>query len=201
MRELTRRILDIILAWIGIISLSFLFLLCILMIFIESGRPIFFSQERLGKNGKIFKTLKFRTMINNVEGILQTDASLFNLYKINYKIPPENNSLVTRWGKIMLKTSLDELPQFFNILQGDMSLVGPRPIVPPELSEYGPYGQKLLSVKPGLTGFWQVSGRNLVGYPERVFLDMFYIDHQSWRLDAYIIFKTFLTVIKMQGAY
>lgn len=133
---------------------------------------------------------------------MKNDASLFNIYKINYKIPPEhNNSFVTAWGKIMRKTSMDELPQFFNILKGDMSVVGPRPIVPPEISEYGPYGKKFLSVKPGLTGFWQVSGRNLVGYPERIFLDMFYIDHQSLGLDAKIILRTFLVVIKMKGAY
>jgi len=171
------------------------------MIFIESGRPIFFQQDRLGKDGRIFKALKFRTMVNNVKGIMQNNTSLFNKYKENYKIPPEYNSLITRWGKIMRQTSMDELPQFFNILKGDMSVVGPRPIVPPEIVEYGPYGKKFLSVKPGLTGFWQVSGRNLVRYPERVFLDIFYIDHQSLRFDAHIILKTFLVVIKMKGAY
>ena len=100
----------------------------------------------------------------------------------------------------MRKTSLDELPQLFNVLQGDMSIVGPRPIVPKEIKKYGRYGQKLLSVKPGLTGYWQVSGRNKIGYPERVFFDMYYIDHQSLALDLKIIARTFWVLLTMEGS-
>ena len=123
-----------------------------------------------------------------------------SMYEKNYKIHCSEASLVPRWGRIMRKTSLDEIPQLINILQGDMSVVGPRPIVPPEINKYGPYGQKLLSVKPGMTGFWQVSGRNKIGYPGRIFFDMYYIDHQSLSLDFWIMAKTVWVFLTMEGS-
>ncbi len=196
-----KRSLDIILATFGLIFFSPIFILCSIIIYFGSPGPIFFRQERLGKDGKTFKIIKFRTMAKNAEKIVRNDPELYNLYKKQYKIPEEQNSLMTPWGKIMRKTSMDELPQLFNILKGNMSIVGPRPIVPEEIMEYGAHGQKFLSVKPGLTGYWQVSGRNLVGYPQRVFLDMYYIDHQSFWLDLQIILKTFPVVLKMRGTH
>jgi lipopolysaccharide/colanic/teichoic acid biosynthesis glycosyltransferase len=154
----------------------------------------------LGKDGKIFKIWKFRTMLVNAQHLVQSSPKFAEMYALNYKIHCSENGLVPRWGRIMRKTSLDELPQLINILQGDISLVGPRPIVPKEIRKYGPYGQKLLSVKPGLTGLWQVSGRNKIGYPERIFYDMYYIDHQSLAFDFKIITKTVWVALTMDGS-
>ena len=122
------------------------------------------------------------------------------MYAKNFKILCADNNLVTRWGRIMRKTSLDELPQLVNVLQGDLSIVGPRPIVPQEIKKYGSYGQKLLTVKPGLTGYWQVSGRNKIDYPARVLMDMYYIDHQSLAFDVNIIARTFWVLLTMEGS-
>jgi exopolysaccharide production protein ExoY len=195
-----KRIFDLTLAMVGLILVSPLFLACILLTHWRSGRPIFFKQDRLGKDGKIFKLWKFRTMKVNTQGIVQSCPVYSKIYAKNFKIPCGDNNLVTRWGRIMRKTSIDELPQLINVLQGDMSIVGPRPIVPLEIKKYGPYGQKLLSVKPGLTGYWQVSGRNKIGYPDRVFIDMYYIDHQSLAFDVNIIAKTFWVLLTMEGS-
>lgn len=198
---LLKRMLDIILA-AGVLALSSpLFFFCIGMTYLQMGRPIFFRQERLGKDGKIIKLWKFRTMLINAQQLVRTNPKFATIYKVNnYKIPCRENILVPRWGRIMRKTSLDELPQLFNILQGDMSMVGPRPIVPSEIAEYGSYGQKLLSVKPGLTGYWQVSGRNKIGYPERIFFDMYYIDHQTTTFDLKIMARTFWVLLTMDGS-
>jgi lipopolysaccharide/colanic/teichoic acid biosynthesis glycosyltransferase len=195
-----KRILDIILAAAGLALASPLFFFCIGMTYCQMSRPIFFRQERLGKDGRIFKLWKFRTMLINAQQIVRTNPKFAKMYEVNYKIPCCEDFLVTRWGRIMRKTSLDELPQLFNILQGDMSVVGPRPIVPPEIEEYGSYGQKLLSVKPGLTGYWQVSGRNKIRYPERIFFDMYYIDHQTTTFDLKIMARTFWALLTMDGS-
>jgi len=195
-----KRILDFIIGMGGLILASPVFIFCIIMTYWQSGRPIFFTHERLGKDGKIFRLWKFRTMLVNAHHIVQCSPKFSRMYVQNYKIPCTEDSLVTRWGRIMRKTSLDELPQLFNVLQGDMSIVGPRPIVPKEIMKYGRYGQKLLSIKPGLTGYWQVSGRNNIGYPERVFVDMYYIDHQSVALDLQIIARTFWVLLTMEGS-
>ena len=198
---LMKRILDIILGAGTLVLASPLFFFCIGMTYWQMGRPIFFRQERLGKDGKIIKLWKFRTMLINAPQLVQTNPKFANMYKVNnYKIPNCENNLVTRWGRIMRKTSLDELPQLFNVLLGDMSMVGPRPIVPPEIAEYGNYGQKLLSVKPGLTGYWQVSGRNKIGYPERISFDMYYIDHQTTNFDLTIMARTFWVLLTMDGS-
>jgi exopolysaccharide production protein ExoY len=195
-----KRILDIILAMGGLIVTSPLFLLCMLMISLESGRPCFFIQERAGKDGKIFRLWKFRTMVVNAQHLVQSDPKYSKIYAENFKIPC-SEGIVTPWGRIMRKTSLDELPQLLNVLEGDMSIVGPRPITFPEIiKKYGSYGQKLLSIKPGLTGLWQVSGRSNIGYPERIFLDMYYIDHQSLAFDLKIILRTFRALVKMEGS-
>lgn len=195
-----KRILDFILAMVGLLLVSPLFVVCILMTYLLSGRPIFFTQDRLGKDGRIFKLWKFRTMKVNAQHVVQSCPVYSKMYAKNFKIPCNDNNLVTRWGRIMRKTSLDELPQLVNVLHGDMSIVGPRPLVPPEIKKYGSYGQKLLTVKPGLTGYWQVSGRNKIDYPARVYMDMYYIDHQSLAFDVNIIARTFLVLLTMEGS-
>jgi exopolysaccharide production protein ExoY len=197
---LLKRIIDIILAMGALTVASPLFIFCIFMTYLQMGRPIFFKQERLGKDGKLFKLWKFRTMLVNAHHIVQNSPKFADMYKKNYKINCSEKCLVPRWGCFARKTSLDELPQLVNVLQGDLSAVGPRPIVPEEIKKYGPYGQKLLSVKPGLTGYWQVSGRNKIGYPDRVFYDMYYIDHHSLSLDFRIIAKTFWVLLTMDGS-
>jgi exopolysaccharide production protein ExoY len=198
--HMTKRIIDIILAMGGLAVVSPLFIFCILISYWQLGRPVFFTQERLGKDGKIFKIWKFRTMLVNAQHIVQSCPKFAGMYEKNYKIHCSEASLVPRWGRIMRKTSLDEIPQLINILQGDMSVVGPRPIVPQEIKKYGPYGRKLLSVKPGMTGCWQVSGRNKISYPERVFLDMYYIRHQCLSLDFRIMAKTVWVFLTMEGS-
>ena len=195
-----KRILDFIMGMGVLIIVSPIFIFCMIMTYWQSSRPIFFTHERLGKNGKIFRVWKFRTMLVDAQHIVQCTPKFSKMYVQNYKIPCSEDSLVTRWGRIMRKTSLDELPQLFNVLHGDMSIVGPRPIVPKEIMKYGRYGRKLLSIKPGLTGFWQVSGRNNIGYPERVFVDMYYIDHQCVALDLQIIARTFWVLLTMEGS-
>ena len=195
-----KRIFDLILAMVGLILVSPVFVGCILMTYWRSGRPIFFTHDRLGKDGKIFKLWKFRTMKVNAQRVVHSCPEYSKMYATNFKIPCSDNNLVTGWGRIMRKTSMDELPQLVNVLQGDMSIVGPRPIVPSEIKKYGPYGQKLLTVKPGLTGYWQVSGRNKIGYPERIFFDMYYIDHQSLAFDVNIIARTFWVLLTMEGS-
>jgi exopolysaccharide production protein ExoY len=198
--HIIKRIFDIVLAMGGLALASPLFFFCIGMTYWQMGRPIFFIQKRLGQNGKIIKLWKFRTMLINAQHLVQVNPKFAKMYELNYKIHCSEDLLVTRWGRIMRKTSLDELPQLFNILRGDMSVVGPRPIVPKEILKYGPFGQKLLSVKPGLTGYWQVSGRNKIVYPERVNFDMYYIDHQSLAFDLKIIARTFWVLLTMEGS-
>ncbi len=191
-----KRVIDLILAFLGVILTSPLFLLCAGLIFLESGRPVFFLQERFGRNGKIFRIRKFRTMVCNAEEYLKKDLHLHACYQKNFKIPEEYKCLITPLGRILRRTSIDELPQLFNVISGEMSLVGPRPVVIPEIARYGDLKDKFLSVKPGLTGLWQVSGRNRVDYPERVQLDMYYIDNQSLWLDAKIIFRTAIAMLE-----
>jgi exopolysaccharide production protein ExoY len=197
---MTKRIFDIILAIVGLILVSPLFMACIFMTYWQSGRPIFFRHERLGKDGRIFKLWKIRTMKVNAQRLVHSCPVYSKMYAKNFKITNSDNNLVTPWGRIMRKTSLDELPQLVNVLQGDMSIVGPRPIVPLEIAKYGVYAQKLLTVKPGLTGYWQVSGRNKIGYPERVFFDMDYIDHHCLALDLKIVAQTPWVLLTMDGS-
>ncbi|MBM4286776.1 MAG: sugar transferase [Deltaproteobacteria bacterium] len=185
-----KRILDLSLAFVGVIVLSPLFLLCAGLILLESGRPVFFFQERCGRNGKLFRLRKFRTMVPDAEARIFSDPELERLYKQKFKLPEDVDSLITPVGRILRRTSIDELPQLFNVLAGDMSLVGPRPVVPQEIGRYGDLKDKVLSVTPGLSGLWQVSGRNRVDYPQRAWMDVYYIDHQSFWLDVKIILRT-----------
>lgn len=198
-----KRVMDLIGAIVGLIVFSPIFLLISILYMIGNNKgPVFFKQIRMGKNGKEFHIYKFRSMIVNAEEKLRSNEILYKKYiDNNYKLEPSEDPRITKVGQFLRKTSLDELPQFLNVLKGDMSLVGPRPVVQEELIEYGKRKDEFLSVKPGLTGYWQVSGRSDVGYPERVELELHYIYNCSILFDMKIIFLTMVHVIMRKGAY
>ncbi|MBE2904506.1 sugar transferase [Anoxybacillus flavithermus] len=200
---ITKRTIDIIGAIVGLILSSPLFLLMsIFYLFGDSKGPILFRQVRVGKNGKKFYIYKFRSMVVNAEEKLKADKELYQKYlRNNYKLEPHEDPRITNLGRFLRKTSLDEIPQLINVLKGEMSLVGPRPVVEEELKEYGSDVAKFLSVKPGMTGYWQVSGRSEVGYPERVDVELFYVYNQSLFLDIVILVKTVFMVVLRKGAY
>lgn len=190
------------LALLLLIAISPLMLIIALMVVIDDGFPIFFRQNRLGWKGKPFRIFKFRTMRKDAEEILKKDLVLYEKYIINdYKLPAEEDPRVTRVGKFLRRWSLDELPQFINVVRGEMHFVGPRPIVQDEIERYGEDAETFLSVKPGITGLWQVVGRSDIGYPDRKYLDLLYIKNKTFRLDVTIFFKTFWKVITRDGAY
>ncbi|WP_456364712.1 sugar transferase [Priestia aryabhattai] len=195
--------MDIFGALVGItITLPILLIISFLYLSGKNKGPIFFSQKRVGKDGEVFRIYKFRSMIVNAEETLKKDSKLYEKYiKNSYKLEPNEDPRITSVGRFLRKTSLDELPQLFNVLRGDMSLVGPRPVVNEELKEYGTRLNEFLSVKPGLTGYWQISGRSEVGYPERAELELYYVYNQSLILDVRIIFFTIYQVFLRKGAY
>jgi len=173
------------------------------LIKLDSRGPILVKLERLGKRGSCFPLYKFRTMVPNAQELLghllQSNQEMRREFETSYKI--KSDPRITRVGHWLRKTSLDELPQLLNILRGEMSWVGPRAIAKDELRMYGQWGSRLLAVTPGLTGLWQVSGRSKLTYPERVSLDMRYIDTVCPRLDLAILFRTFPVVISGDGAF
>jgi exopolysaccharide biosynthesis polyprenyl glycosylphosphotransferase len=173
------------------------------LIKVTSPGPAIFAQKRLGKAGAPFRIFKFRTMRTDAEEILRSDRELHRKYlENNFKLPEGEDVRVTKLGRVLRATSLDELPQLVNVLRGEMSLVGPRPIVPDELQKYGEYASLLLMVKPGLTGNWQVNGRSrIVEYSERVKLDMEYVRDQSLNADLRILVRTVGAVARMDGAH
>ena len=177
----------------------------ILAIFYSFGKnkgKIFFSQERIGLNGKRFKIYKYRSMVENAEEILKKDQKLYKKYIENsYKLLPEEDPRMTRLGRFIRKYSIDEIPQFINILKGDMSFIGPRPVIEEELLQYGERASKFLSVKPGATGWWQVSGRSEIGYPERCDMELYYVDNFSFKLDMKIFFLELKRIITKDAAY
>jgi lipopolysaccharide/colanic/teichoic acid biosynthesis glycosyltransferase len=165
-----------------------------------SGRgPILYKQKRLGRGGKLFWCHKFRTMVPDAESTLAGRGDLLAQFRENYKI--KDDPRVTPFGALLRRTSLDELPQLWNVLKGDMSLIGPRPIVEPELRKYGVHAGKLLTVKPGLGGIWQVSGRSDTTYADRVAMDMRYIESRSLGIDLKLLIQTTWVVLRRRGAY
>jgi lipopolysaccharide/colanic/teichoic acid biosynthesis glycosyltransferase len=197
--EIGKRGLDISAALTLLLLASPLFLVIALVVKATSKGPVFFAHRRLGHNGKMFKCLKFRTMIANAEERLQQDSDLRRQFEEKFKL--EDDPRITPVGDFLRRTSLDELPQLVHVLRGEMSLVGPRPIVESELTKYSIYGKKLLSVKPGLSGLWQVCGRSHTTYPQRVMMDMHYIDHRSFALDLQLLLLTFSAVVRKSGAW
>ncbi|WKA56778.1 sugar transferase [Planococcus shixiaomingii] len=199
----SKRSIDVVGAIIGIFLLGIIMLPCsFFYIFGKNKGPIFFKQKRLGKNGEVFEIYKFRSMIKNAEDFLKKDELLYKKYvNNNYKIAAEEDPRITPFGLFIRKTSIDEIPQFINVFKGEMSLVGPRPLVEQELNAYEEKKELFLSAKPGITGFWQVCGRSNVCYPERVDIELHYVQNQSIRLDIEILYKTVICVIKRIGAY
>ncbi|WP_256972841.1 sugar transferase [Saccharibacillus sp. O23] len=195
--------MDMVASLIGLILLSPVFLVLALLIKIEDPKgPVFFKQKRFGRNSNMFNIYKFRSMATNAEQRLKEDPALYEKYVANnYKLEQDEDPRITSIGRFLRKTSLDELPQLLNVLKGEMSLVGPRPIVAQELKEYKERKNDLLSVKPGVTGYWQVSGRSNVGYPERVDLELYYVYHRTIWLDIRILFATVVSVLLKKGAY
>ena len=196
---IVKRTIDILGALIGLVLLSPIFLIVAIAIKLDSKGPIIFGHTRRGLHGKDIKVYKFRTMYENSQEIFNnfTKEQKEEFYK-NFKL--ENDPRVTKIGDFLRRTSIDELPQLINILNGSMSIVGPRPIVQKEIDLYGDYANKLFSVVPGLTGYWQANGRSDTTYEERIKMDMYYIDKRGFWLDFKISIKTFGSVLKGEGA-
>ncbi len=168
---------------------------------LESPGPVFFRHERLEKGGNVFRCLKFRSMRLGAHEDLQMNPVLRRLYEQHdYKIPLELDGRVTRVGRFLRRSSLDELPQLINVLRGEMSLVGPRPIVPEELHWYGRSAERFLSVKPGITGAWQIQGRSRIGYPDRTLVELEGIEARSFWTDLKILLKSLPAVITARGS-
>lgn len=194
-----KRLIDIIGSLIGIILLSPLYIIIAILIKFDSPGKVVFGHTRKGKGGKDIKVYKFRTMYSNASEIFESfTPEQKEEYYTNFKL--DNDPRVTKLGGFLRKTSLDELPQLFNILKGDMTIIGPRPIVEKEVEKYGDKAEKLFSVVPGLGGYWQANGRSDTTYEERVEMDMYYIDHMCFTLDAKILLQTIFSVLKGEGA-
>ena len=194
---ISKRLIDIVLSILGIALFMLVFLIIAVCLKLDDGGEVLhFRDHRATRSA--FLGLKFRTMIHDADAYLEKHPELMREYLQNMKLM--NDPRITRVGRFLRKTSLDELPQLFNVLAGQMSLVGPRIIHPSELPRYSAYAQKRLSVKPGITGLWQISGRQHVSYDERVLFDMHYIDHRSCIGDLVILFKTLKVFIKHTGA-
>ncbi len=192
-----KSIMDFIIALWILIIISPVLLLIIAAIKIDDGGSVLFKQTRVGKNGRLFKCLKFRTMVENAEvlkaALMDKNEQQGPVFKM------KNDPRVTKVGKFLRKTSLDELPQFFNVLKGEMSIVGPRPPVPSEVEKYERWQRRRLSMKPGLTCIWQVSGRNSIPFEQWMKMDMQYIDSWSLKLDLLLFFKTFKVLVVRDG--
>lgn len=199
---LQKRLLEIVLAGIGVVLAFLPGVVLALLVKLSTRGSVFYRAKRLGQYGKPIEVLKFRTMHadadKELERLLAENPELKEEWEKNFKL--HNDPRVTRIGRFLRRTSLDELPQFWNVLKGEMALIGPRPIVPREVPLYGKDYPVFASVKPGITGLWQVSGRSDVSYSERVALDVFYVNNWSIWLDCYIFWATFNAVLFCRGA-
>lgn len=168
----------------------------------ENDGPVFYKQLRIGKNGKCFELYKYRSMVIGADKILKKyldeNEEARKEFEEYHKISQDPR--ITKTGKFLRKTSLDEFPQFFNVLKGNMSLIGPRPYLPVEKETMGEYYDKIISVKPGITGYWQVNGRSNTSYVKRMKQDCYYVDNACAKLDTKIFFKTISTVLKREGS-
>ncbi len=198
----TKRSVDILLSIILLVLLSPISVIILIIGCVSGGAPLY-AQLRIGQGGKEFYVFKFRSMVINADEalneLLQKSESARQEWNKDQKL--KNDPRITRWGRILRKTSLDEVPQLVNVLKGEMSLVGPRPIVPSELLRYGRCARYYLKCKPGLTGLWQVSGRNTISYSRRVAMDRVYVRNGSFKTDLGIILRTPLAVFKQAGAF
>jgi exopolysaccharide production protein ExoY len=199
-REAIKRLIDVIGATVGLILLAPLIALVSALITLDSPGPVLFAHQRLGRGGCRFNCLKFRSMRVDAERALLEDESLRERYIANsYKIPTDHDPRVTRIGRFLRKTSLDEVPQLLNVLLGDMSLVGPRPIIDEEAQHYEGTLEQLLSVRPGMSGAWAVRGRSRVGYPERAALELDYARNWTVLGDVEILLRTPWAVVSGRG--
>lgn len=197
-----KRLADILISFIGIVFLIPLIII-VKIVYMLGGdfNSIFFKHTRIGKDGQVFKMYKFRTMVPNAEEILKTmlkNKKVREEWEENHKL--DNDPRITKLGGILRKTSLDEIPQVLNIFKGDMSIIGPRPLIQEEVDDYGRNKSKLLSVRPGLTGWWACNGRSCTSTKDRRNLELYYVDHCSILLDIKVVFRTIVTVIKREGA-
>nr|WP_127837093.1 sugar transferase [Clostridium prolinivorans] len=193
-----KRTLDILGSFFGIVILSPLMIIIAVLIKIGSPGPVIFSQDRIGQNGKTFKMYKFRSMVQNAEELLNKLKDKNEMSGPMFKI--KDDPRITKIGKFIRKTSIDELPQLFNVLKGDMSLVGPRPSLPREVDQFSDYHKQRLIAKPGLTCYWQVMGRNNIGFDEWMELDLKYIKERNTWIDIKLIFKTFFVLFGDENA-
>jgi lipopolysaccharide/colanic/teichoic acid biosynthesis glycosyltransferase len=201
-QEGAKRALDVVGALVGLLLALPVLLVLAALVRLDSAGPVLFVQRRVGRHGETFGCLKLRTMCVDAEARLAFDRSLRRKYEANgYKIPVDCDPRVTRFGRLLRATSLDELPQLWNVLRGDMSLVGPRPVVEQELAHYGAARDVLLSVRPGITGAWAVQGRSSVNYPERADIELAYA--RSWTVaeDVRILVRTVGVVVQRHGAH
>ena len=204
---IVKRIIDIIGAFVGCLFLLPLTLgIWIANLIAKDNGPVFYAHKRIGKNGKEFKMYKYRTMCMNAHDMVKDEESMKKYFtaeqieewKENYKI--ENDPRITKIGNFLRKTSLDEVPQVLNILKGELSIIGPRPVTDEELEKYEDNKEKFLSVTPGLTGYWAANGRSDTSYDERMKMELYYVKNISLKLDVQIFFKTIISVLKREGA-
>ncbi|MFB8790262.1 MAG: sugar transferase [Potamolinea sp.] len=203
--DLAKRLFDVLFS-LSVLTLFLpVYLLLATLIAISSPGPIFYVQKRVGKNYQPFACLKFRTMVEDADSklldLINTSPALREEFEDNFKL--KKDPRITRIGKFLRLTSLDEFPQFWNVLMGDMSVVGPRPLVPEELPKYGRHMDKVLTIRPGITGLWQVSGRNDIPYNQRVQIDVYYVNFRNLWMDLWLIIRTIGVIIspKNNGAY
>lgn len=193
-----KRFIDILLSLLGLIIVSPIMLIVAILIKLESAGPIIFSQKRVGLNGKEFNMLKFRSMVQNAEELKEKLQKQNEMSGPMFKM--KEDPRVTKVGRFIRKTSIDELPQLINILKGEMSLVGPRPSLPKEVAKFEPWMLERLKVKPGLTCYWQVSGRNNIDFEDWMRLDIKYVKDRNLGLDIKLIFKTFFVLFGDKNA-
>lgn len=205
--KIVKRIIDIIGALVGcLVLLPLTLCIWIANLIAKDNGPVFYTHKRIGKKGKEFKMYKFRTMCMNAHEMVKDEETMKRYFteeqieewKENYKI--EDDPRITKVGKFLRKTSLDEVPQVFNILKGELSIIGPRPVIEEELEKYEENKEKFLSVTPGLTGYWAANGRSDTDYQKRMEMELYYVDNISLKLDLQIFFKTIISVLKMEGA-
>lgn len=197
--KIVKRAIDIVISLISLIILIPVFIIIGIAIKIDSKGPIFFKHTRVGKNGKIIKVYKFRTMVENAEELIKEfTPEQMKEYKETYKLLRDPR--VTKLGMFLRNTSLDELPQLINILKGELSIIGPRPVIAEELEKYGTNKKKFLSVTPGLTGYWAANGRGRTNYEQRMQMELFYVDNLSFKMDVKVFIKTIETVLLRRGA-
>jgi lipopolysaccharide/colanic/teichoic acid biosynthesis glycosyltransferase len=203
-RAFSKRLFDVVFSLSVLILFSPVYAILGLLILFSSPGKVFYVQERVGINYKKFRCLKFRTMVENADRLLDElmeNPEIRSEFEDNFKL--KQDPRITKIGNFLRITSLDEFPQFWNVLKGDMSVVGPRPLVVEELPRYGHSIDKVLTIKPGITGLWQVSGRNDIPYPKRVQMDVYYVNFHNFWMDLWIVFKTIKVVLfpKNNGAY